>query len=1439
MGFFDRLDKALGQLGGAMKAPVGLAVDVAGAAWDPVDRALGGTDEAAGRAIGGALRHLEEDVWQPFVQRPLSTVALVGQGDARSTLGAVLGLPSGDVFSPGAWREAWRQSEDVSPGQAIVAGQQRGAAALLSPFGDPRQFAAGTPGSPDFDMTDEKQREEYFSHGAGRLQSGAVDIMARWYLDPTVFAGKAAGAGRKAFITRPITPKTNIDRMVDSGRVGRFIAEVEKRGTPEQRMDWLLRNKTIRQAEDGPALSWLLAHAEDTSEIRDVLKVAALRDPVAEQGLRLKNAQLAHAIDRITDVKMPLLESALTRSNSPTRTAHIEAMQARLERELADNKDLLRHGQLTEAVQGTLTAAPRVTAAQRVSSGLGFDLIQPSRYNAPVRIIKAATTMRAGVVDLQRPDGYLQLQRLMDRVGHGVGPQARLTADEKGKVLTRFAQATTEGEKQAAIQEGEKLAMRRVTEGLGLNPDIADELVAQGWKRRDEETLKLRERAFSGAPGTRGKKYLDQVDIDGVMTRHPLDVTQLANQVALLDVAAMTRVLQRQRDLIAGNEGNLIGVLRSGKAAEFTSKHLEEVAAAFNRTWKPLQLLRGGWPIRVVTDEQMRIVATLGAMSHIPLAAKSLRSGITRRGRVGQAEHAKFQEDLLAKIDADLANPTPATDVAGLTAERAVVEKRIAGLKPAEPDFGMGEITVGGYTMGDAFGTVADPKDVFKSLASSRPAHVRLAEDSGRIHNALRGDGNPGNLLPNQPGYAEAWERAVRDQIGSSPLAQKILAGESDDRIAAWLRRSPEGRELRRRLPIRGHTPELWVGELRQHVDHYLPTDELRQLAAKQRATFTDLQRALPVEDMRPTVHGESLAMATGKSEVSKTISGIVQNLYVKLGSAPTDVLSRHPFFVNVYRKRLTQLVDEYDPGATGRLTLEAQARLEQRAREHALRKVRQTLYELGEESNLAHVMRFVMPFYGAWQEVLTRWLGIAMDNPAALAHGFQAWQAPNRVGLVEEINGEEYITVPMPKWFRERVPGAQAFAEQGVPKKSLNLIMQGEPWWAPGVGPLVQVPVAEFARDRPDLQASLRYFIPFGPGEDALDLMAPAYLRRMRALHDKEGNRVYANTMNRIVIEMETDRRLGKLTLTDEQMYAEARRRTDAFFSLRSVANFILPYSPSFKSAYQFYFDKAREYRDKYPDEWESKFLADFGDDYFAFTESFSKSVNSVSPTIEGYEASKKHADLLAKYPEQGSLILGDEDTGDFNGAVYEHQFRTKVGPGDYRTQRATESPRDAMASIQRREGWVAWRKAQTLIKATLSDRGLDSLSQKGAEDLRAVKDAIKDKLTAEHPAWREDYDQWDSGKTTRLVKDLEGYAGLERFDDRPGWQSLRTYLDARRYVVAALQARASHNLQADANSDLRLVWETIVGRMTEQDLAFEDIHSRWLSNDEMRSGE
>lgn len=1323
MGFMDRFEKALSAVkavadtGWHALPPVafgGFAIDLATAPWhdaddydgflntiksraaarlgdvlEPLDVTLGGADEwLGGNVLMPALHGLDKG-YQYGISRPAVTLLHASGVPGQEA-------HAGAFLNPANWREAWNSSRDVSPGQAAYSGTLGQAGRIARQTGiDPLELGRAIPiigawvnsanasgmnlggvTDEDFDVLDPADRDAAFKHGPGRLATGTLDGIMRWHLDPAVLAGRGAASLRQDKLIRPITAGTDVDKVLASQRITGFVDEIAAQGDSGSRMAWLMRNKSIRDADDGSALAYLLSHPApgkvdppDADEMIATLRYAIDSSPTTRRRLAEHSEDRANQVDNLRDVRLPALQAALDRTREGVQVGPWAQRQLDVANQQIKAADAeRRYSDLLFAAEGSLRAVPRVSAGQKIADKVGWHAYQPSPYNVPMRVARSATTWRPGVVDLNRTDSIDEIGKMLDTV-------KGLDTAERGRLLAGYAAAGNEAAKQTAIDQAAAAALRATFTAHGLRPETADAVLAMSWRRMDEQRVALTERAYSGARGSDGR-FVDEVDVDGVATRLPLDVSQLANHVPLPDIAAYERIIARYKSQIAGDEDGFLsalGGIRGSKASEFAAGHLEEAASAVARLWKPAQLFRLGWPIRVISDEQLRMAATLGTMSQMHLAGSSLTAQgpaigagladkVTGRRLRAAGQVERFTKRI-ARIDTEIAAGVDDATKATLLADKATLttrlEARAAKLTPKPvSEFGRGEMNVGGYRVQDAFGA-DDVPNIYKSLASSRPAWAHLAEDSGRRLNEMRDTRAATwvNLLPDDPAYAAGWTRAVNEQIRSSPLGKRILAGETDEQVVAWLR-TPEGKAYGSRLPIRSHDPHGWVGELRVHIDAYLPTPELKALALSGKATADDLVKAVPDRSLRPVIHGESLEMALGTSKIMGTVDKAIQNMYAKLGAAPTDVLSRQPFFAGVYRQEMARRVARHDGE---HLTTADLRHLEQRSREYALRQVRTTMYELGAQTNLAHLTRFVMPFYSAWQEVLTRWIGLSLDDPSRLAHGLQIWTSPNRAGLVVDSKGEpvgvdsevpaeeQYLVVPLPTWFSKHVPGAANVESLALPKASLNTILSGPNPLVPGIGPIAAIPIAALVRDRPDLTESFDLVLPYGAGKSWKDQVLPAWAKRVASAAEED--RTYLNSVNKIVIELETDRRRGLTTLAGQDLYAEAVKRAKSFWKLRTVANWTLPVSPAYRSPYEPFFVAARNYRESYAKmplmkdptgrSWEEAYLDDFGADYFTFTESLSKSINSVAPTVEGYRATEKFGDLLSAHPDQGSLIV------------------------------------------------------------------------------------------------------------------------------------------------------------------------------------------------------
>lgn len=1752
--------------------PDGLIADTVKSLYQPVGLAVDiGTSVVADNYHVGQLISDIGKATKSRVGDSLAPVGDVLTGDVMPVGGAALGAfnsvrnqaftrPESTLFLYGNKNigfnplDAWRAAHNISPGQAFV----------TSAFGDlPGVHGHGFLNE-NFDVSDPEQRKA-FNHGFGKFASGSVDGYLSFAVGPDILAGKAlagkrvmvneGATGLKKFgiadtspfkvaqapaeplklaggreVTRgrnlkAVTP-TDLDQVMTRSNVVQVVDHLASL-PPAQRALATARMKSFKGAV---GLQHVINNATDADEIRMAIRYAIDPTEVNRVQLAAISKTAGDKVNYLRDVRIPALQRSLdvVKAGGPmAMNISTDGLTSDLRianQQLEESSRGLTLAKAQESSAGSLLAAPRLTTAEHALAGSAWDVYQPTRYGVATRMLRSAGTGRISMVDLNRQGSATQAAKAMlDRVGHGwrtsdqAGVGSRINPATKARLLAAVQAAEIQGPQAVmkAMQDVESEAFSWYGKQLNLTEEQTRGIAEAASERRNRAQGQFfgggDSTAYSGAKDDTGR-WLDVIDdpSQGTKFRSPITTSQFIDKMPLVDVDEIARAVRLHGDLMSDKEWKVLLASWSGGSidhADLTGAGLE-MLDKFNRVWKPLQLLRLGWPIRVITDENMRIMATLGAMSHLPLAAKSFARGVSQsrpvyRGRDllstmdrAAAKHnldnvfrpaiaadaqkkdlvkqIQSASELVAAHDTEItktmdglqgllrddapflyrAAPARATHATGgrgvtfrlnpevpagedvmhsrrmatddskvmrprstddaehpgtaalrdlvrpeeftrlqnmtnkdlaalirkeggfavqgnkgsmLSAYGAVVARRQgysaiahgeqytaladdalragdaaghhAGIDAASAKLddlmsaraGISDMkrqleqkeqgipawnpawnddlsqALADYVKPSAVRKVEGPKSKFSGeieitlpsgqiinvpdafngrhgkiyldLSSSNSAARALAGAQDRHMNMLRRrmgevstiapvhdpeELNPDKIKLHYEAYDKGWETAANDQLGQNPTARQIMSGKDDAEMMDWVRNTPEGREERRLIGYRGHALEQWISEVRQQVDHYLPTPELKQLALEQRATAADLKATFPTATDRPMVHGESVDMALGKGEGHQITNGIVNTMFKYLGTLPTDALSRHPYFANVYRRSMERQAAGLGLKDDELLTPEMADRMSHRAREEALGRTKAVLYDTANESHLGHTLRFVAPFYNAWQEALTVWGKIFLDDPATLARSIQVWNAPSKAHEVyTNPYGQKEIVAPLPDWVTNKIGAGKL----GIPANYLpSLIASGSYPYLPGFGAPVTVPVSAFVRDHPDKIDMVKPLIPYGAGNSVTDQIFPSGLKHLLSWQKGVDDDTYASDYTRNAIDMEVARREGKLPadMTDQQLLAEAKRRTDHFGAIRVLSSLTLPFSPDFKSPYQMYIDSARTMRTTYQtypggkdpqgNTWDQAFLTKFGEDYFAFTQSATKSnVGGIAPTEEGYRATQKYADQIQAHPQWGGLIVGNEDDGTLSSEVMHWQERTSIGGGDTSKMRDVRDPKQAIIDAQTSQGWDDFRKVNTAITNALAKRGLHSITQTGAQDLALVKKYMVAQIKQKYPAWGDPanengYDTFTKGSADALITYLQtgGPKGTSlvndpRFAGRAGWTTVASYLALRNQVEGALKSRkaagGSMNLQARANLDLRGVWELSVGQMQQRDTAFADIYTRWLSNDTLEN--
>lgn len=1488
-----------------------------------------GPDRGLGAAFGlapEAIRDPVRDTFDPlFATMEFARDEIVSQPLATAiTVGSLSSQP-GDVLDLSKWGEAYEIAEHRSPGQA---------AAFLSM---------------GVNLKSNDEIEQAMSSDEFQMISGTFDAIAALTLDPTVLAGKGVsayragrlGLVRSSSITGKIAQSLGKKTMSDGtrdwvvmsdrlfsrmeGRRGRIfrqraINEADRLGLIDKFVDDIdnmtpadLRAGPFANMERGAVLSHLIGSASDREAKRRIVRLAMggsdeyaglqtqftrkvddlaiaqqqvddleraaaqlrLDDVAARAQAEADIAEAQRIVEKVRDGAADYADAVhafdeLTVGPQVTRELHpdgFEIAQRNLDRARAEVQALYDE----KSIVRQLTDIPKVTTSTKIRTRLtrNEDWYQKGPFSRTVRNVYEMEPHH--MVRLDDPAGDIHVNRFMQELNALTKGQVGL--DDIDEYRQRYMAASRSGTDAVAarrrvLEEMEEKAFRTFAEDAGLAEDEIRMVLGRIGSYRQQAIQKLEQRVY-GVVGEGNE-----------LIRSPMLSTQLQDVFPLVDlreVAKVTKLVKRQRSgaRVIGRMKNKglpvkdIDVDRINNMANIRSFGPSAVEAYY-KVWKPLTLLRVGWPIRVVGDEQLRLMAKLGALA--PL--KHLGRRVTSSAR---------RDPLLWRG----AKTRPGT----------FMRRTVDGVEDArQKTVGFKDDAFDGFTVETPRGTVKvqgiqDTHEL--QLARSDGDFARIiGQEELTFLDDLRGSGEFTAVLPDQPGFAESWERAVNLQLRQDPLAMQLLEGVDAEDAVKWLRSTPEGRAMTRRVAYKKDL-EAWVDDLNGQIDRMLPSDELRQMAAKGQIKFGEYAKRVAPEQRR-AVHGEILAQSMGRGPISQAVNRFTTRMYRALGAQPTNVLSRQPYFATLYTQEMKRMIAVLGDDIT--ITDDVIRTLQGSARDFALRETRGLLYSLAESSRFAETMRFVAPFYNAWQEVLTVWGRLAVENPAFIRQMQIVYRSPEAAGLVTDGEGniigpdgkiktpvpgrgrkvgdpaaddERRVQMDLPEAIKNVIPGARSAAEAvqmaltgGTPgavpafdKSSLNMVLQGPP----GFGPPVQVPVNEIVRQNPNLEAAFKIVLPYGATENTRELLLPSVVRRIERGLD-EDNKSRVNLVNRIYIDKLVTWELGRRPdldgLTPEEVHnrlkEEANDEGDKMSAVKVLAGFFSPVSVQIQSPYQMHIDAYRARREwdaeqrelnpgidqdpayQTPDEW---FYDTFGPEFFALSQSLSQSQDGVPPTLEGYNARAEYKDLIEAHPELGGLIIGQEGAGEFNRTVYEMQFANTISDATDRKQRATRDAEQIKEGPDVRRGWLEYRSAMDILDGALEGAGLANYQVKAAQPLALAKRAVLAFLSQKYPAWAEEYYSTNQLAWDNKIEGMERIvADHPKAQTRPDLVGLAQYLYARRQMQELLTHTEASTLTASSNRGLALAWDSWVQQLVNGNTMFAALYYRYLENDPLR---
>ena len=841
----------------------------------------------------------------------------------------------------------------------------------------------------------------------------------------------------------------------------------------------------------------------------------------------------------------------------------------------------------------------------------------------------------------------------------------------------------------------------------------------------------------------------------------------------------------------------------------------------------------------------------------------------------GQAVAKRDMEGLLSRLDA-----------------RLVEEGRIAAPRQIQ---GMGRRT---DTLYD--GTTVELDDAFSgelgaillSRTDNAQSYRNFVDHPSQLFAAEHTNFMETRLTAKMPeyytGYANQLNTFFRSPDGRiDPVIEMFLNGMKPEQAVAWLRK-PENVAYARKFNIDvpgikvmserlnvSMDAEDFVGDLYSAYQRYLPDNEIQEAFRAGEASEQWLRTHFADNPNMPDIIGRIVPTSQEARTWQEGMSKVVERAFHFLGSLPETTVARHPLARQIYRaeykNRLnialaTKRMNVGDD--TAELTVDEINNLRMDVIESTRKEVNSTLFTIIRKSYAGEKMRFIMPFFNAWENTIRRWYGLTKDNPAVAARAGQVVSSlRNQPNVVDqdgnpttEFSYDNKIVLPMPEGAIKTVsmiPGwgkgmAEALRSSGtqmsIPIRSLDILFQGEA--LAGFGPIVTMPVNELVKMKPDLEdlvtSTVLPVLPFGPQEGVLRQLFPPAAQKLISL--KGQDEAWSRTFNTVYRYELIRFNLGERDTLPE--LGEIKTMADNLYRVKMLSNLVMPFAAQYDSTLSFYTQQFRRLQQVYGQDAEALFLEMYPEMSPALI-SASYNPTGVNASQAAFKNIQKYGNLIGKIgqttPEMIGFLVNDPDGKyDFSEAVYAWQYGNAPVPGSTENYRGRRNPADLKKDANVKMGWIEFRKNMNLLDSQLFAQGYTSFNDNGAEELQTLKQMMVADMTSRNKDWAADYYSVDRGKWIYRMQSmttmLSDPTWMKENGNRPVVQSIAVYLNLRSQVARELASRKAYGmsstLTAKDNADLDGLWNQTIAQLLQGSGEFEDFYNRFLQNDPVTLG-
>ena len=689
----------------------------------------------------------------------------------------------------------------------------------------------------------------------------------------------------------------------------------------------------------------------------------------------------------------------------------------------------------------------------------------------------------------------------------------------------------------------------------------------------------------------------------------------------------------------------------------------------------------------------------------------------------------------------------------------------------------------------------------------------------------------------------------------------------TDDDILNWIRFGPGG-VLRDIMPAHFtdtiNAVDEWIRQVRFETDNQIPPIPeflhlRRKLANGEEIKWArDVQpvidnkfggdigriRGLGYEDFGRIIGDSAFRDAAEASGMIIRAKRWTDEAFQMLGTMPTDALTRSTVFRSVYSGEVARRLPNFKT-ADGdyRLTQKEINAIEAESRRVAIAKTKNLLYDLAERTKFEELTANLMPFFAAYQEVITRWAGIATRNPGfVLATTRNFHNGLENFNAVDEETGAPLfllrfgtiLGMQTPDWLPlygdKEVFGR--FSRLGDNPIKFNLsslsMMSGG---LPGFGPLVAFAASEAAVQVPDVAQSLEWAFPYGLSEGTstlerlVDSITPLWSQTLRssAMDTLERQRVRARVASDMIVEYE----LKGLTIdsaSDMEMFEdEVDDRVTAMLQVRMFANLASPISYMNQSPHAHIIENYKKIMETEglaaADEW----LLVENPEYWGIVGRQTRIADGAvaSATLFGEEEYSKNPAFFKDNASIQDLMLGKIGPLDVqmahNAAFNTVVYKKEIAEG----RRVYQKPGEIIRRANGNAGWFWYEKLMAPIRYKQEQLRLSgqpsSLNAKANVGLKQAKQMIVQRIAEKYPLWFEQFNDIKTAEeSAKTIHSLRAWKDNKQFEWHPAIPHMDAYFELRDWLTNELLLRSQQSgdpqeqlLSHKRNNDLKDLWE------------------------------